>query len=120
MSDLLQQAVASGQVSAAQIEKHWAAGELGKSISVQMPPLPGPDWATNTTGSNGPQYWTAKSMQAYAQAYAESLRSELEAARAALIEINDTLPGTATPQQYARHIHKIACTALCNTKEQSK
>ena len=82
MSDLLQQAVASGQVSAAQIEKHQAAGELdaaselGKSIAVQMPPCEYPD---------SPVYdWSIrelKAIHAYAQVCAEPLRSELDAAK---------------------------------------
>ena len=203
MSDLLQQAVASGQVSAAQIEAHQKASELGSGKAVQAMPDKSDvqkqieaalvnmftsnvsnltsankvDWihydcvvnptnmrkllaehdqvieslrseleAANDTlkfvercaNHHGAKlHMTAKEALSCIQHYPPIVAitrsygngkvpetrnpwAELEAARAALIEINDTLPGTATPQQYARHIHKIACAALCNTKEQIK
>ena len=89
MSDLLQQAVASGQVSSAQIEAHRAAGGLGKSVALQMPPLPDHDrsWVNGKDEKGNLAYGVAHSdasLQNYAQAYAELLRSELE-------EANDTL-----------------------------
>lgn len=55
-----------------------AVGELAASISVHMPRIIHPEPHT--------YYWTDKELEAihaYAQAYAASLRSELEAARAA-------------------------------------
>ena len=129
---LLQQAVASGQVSAAQIEKHQAAGELGKPFALQMPPVPDHDksWVNGKDEKGNLTYGVAHSdasLQNYAQAYAEPLRFELEAAKAAqLIEVShlkrllfryrNEIPAGHQPHMICHEVD----AALSNTKEHNK
>lgn len=125
MSAPLHQAVARVQVTAEQIERHPAAGRLGKSATRRAVESAHRDYVqSQSTSSRSEAVYRLTSKVGFLLAEhdqaIESLRSELEAARAALIKIMTPLPVTATPQQYARHIHKIACDALRNTKEQSK